>query len=61
MDKWRATMSQATSTTSTVRVVCDDCGSARIVREDEDPEEVIQDHKDLGCDGAELEEVDPDE
>lgn len=54
-------MSQATSTTSTVRVVCDDCGSARIVREDEDPEEVIRDHKDLGCDGAELEEVDPSE
>ena len=54
-------MSQAASTTGTVRVVCEKCGSARLVREDEDPEEVIRDHQDLGCDGAELEEVDPDE
>jgi len=54
-------MSQATSGSSMVRVVCERCGSARLVDEDEDPEEVIDDHRDLGCPGAEIEEVESDD
>ena len=51
-------MSQATSGSCSVRVVCDDCGSARLVNEDEDPEQIVEEHQGLGCDGAEIEEVD---
>lgn len=55
-------MSQATNGCNcSVRVVCEQCGSARVVDEDENPEQIVEDHRALGCAGAEIEEVDPDE
>jgi hypothetical protein len=40
-----------------VRVSCSTCGTSRNVEEDEDPEEVVEDHCSLGCDDAQIEEV----
>jgi len=53
-------MSQATTGSQSVRIVCEQCGSARLLDENEDPEQIIDDHCSLGCDGAAIEEVDPD-
>jgi hypothetical protein len=42
-------MSQATSGSCSVRVVCEDCGSARLVDEGEGPEQIVEEHQAFGC------------
>ena len=42
---------------TTIQIVCDRCTICRPLEEDEDPDEVVNTHAELGCPAAYYEEV----